>query len=304
MSTVLIAGGSGLIGSRLSEALKGKGLEVLHLSRRKRPDAEFTTYQWDIDKGFVEEEAIRRADYVINVSGAGIADKPWTQKRKEAIVSSRVDGNRLLRSEFERLGHKPRAFLSSAAVGYYGGRGDEWLDETAEPDTGFYSESCIAWEESIMEMKEEAGIRTVAFRLGIVLSTQGGALEKILLPFHFFLGTYFGNGQQWYSWIHIDDVCRMFAYAMENEQMEGIYNGVSPHPVTNKKLVEELKHALDKPALVMPVPAIALRLAMGEMADVILSSARASSQKLERAGFEFGHPDLPEALKDLLEKKK
>ena len=239
---------------------------------------------------------------MVNLAGAGIADKPWTNARKRLIIDSRVDSTQLLLSAFKRLRHFPKAYLSSAAIGYYGDRGNEWLDESAAPGHGFLPESCIAWEEAIGEVAQ-AGVRTVAVRVGIVLSTRGGAMEKMLLPFQLRLGAYSGDGSQWYSWIHIDDLCRMFIKAMEDEDMQGAYNGVAPHPVTNKELAVAMKNALGKPALTLPAPALALRLAMGEMADVVLSSARVRSEKIEATGFEYAFPTLSEALPDLLRRR-
>lgn len=302
MSNILIAGGSGLIGQRLSELLAERGHTVAHLSRSKPDNSPYPVFQWNPAQREIEAEAIRQADYVINLAGAGIADKPWTAARKELIIRSRTDSARLLRESFTRFDHQPKAYISASAIGYYGNRGEEWLDETAAPGSGFLAESTVAWEKSIAEVAQ-SGIRTAALRIGIVLSTQGGAMEKMLLPFSFGLGTYFGDGSQWYSWIHIDDLCQMFVKALEDDTMQGFYNGVAPEPVTNKELVGQMKTALGKPGLILPAPAIALRLAMGEMADVILSSARVSSRKIEAAGFAFRFPRLLPALKDLLERK-
>ncbi len=302
MPTVLIAGGSGLIGRRLSAILKEKGYEVLHLSRRRRTDAAYPTYQWDVAAQSIDPEAVERADYVINLAGAGIADRPWTSARKKLIVESRTASARLLLSAFRAQGHWPKAYIGIAAIGYYGSRADEVLEENAPPGSGFLAESCVAWENAIAGLAA-SGIRTVAIRAGIVLSTRGGALEKIMMPFHFFVGSYFGDGSQWYSWIHIDDLCNMFVKAIEDEQMQGVYNGVAPQPVPNKELVEQLRQAMGKPALLAPVPAFALRLAMGEMAETILSSVRVSSRKIQEAGFAFRFPNLPEALADLLRRK-
>lgn len=302
MSNILIAGGSGLIGQRLSKLLAERGHAVAHLSRSKPGNSPYPVFQWDPAQGEIEAEAIRQADYVINLAGAGIADKPWTAARKELIIRSRTDSARLLQESFTRFDHQPKAYISASAIGYYGNRGDEWLDETAAPGSGFLAESSVAWEKSIAKVAQ-SGIRTAALRIGIVLSTQGGAMEKMLLPFNFGLGTYFGDGSQWYSWIHIDDLCQMFVKVLEDDAMQGFYNGVAPEPVTNKELVAQMKTALGKPGLILPAPAIALRLAMGEMADVILSSARVSSRKIETAGFAFRFPRLLPALKDLLERK-
>lgn len=302
MPTVLIPGGTGLIGHRLSQILKEKDYEVLHLSRKRRPDAEFETFQWDVEAGTIDDEAVRRADYVINLAGAGIADKRWSPSRKQVIIDSRVKSARLLLATFKKLEKSPQAYLSAAGIGYYGDRGDEWMRESAEPGEGFLPESCQVWESAAREVAE-AGIRTVILRTGIVLSTRGGALEKILVSYNFYTGAYFGDGSQWYSWIHIDDICRMYLYALRNEQLKGVYNGVAPNPVPNKQLAETIGEALDKPSLIVPAPAFALRLAFGEMADTILDSTRVSSEKIEQAGFIFQHPNLKGALRDLLKRE-
>jgi hypothetical protein len=285
---------------RLSYLLKEKNFNVIHLSRRANPRAEFPAFEWDIRRFFAEPDAIEKADYILNLSGAGVADKRWTDARKKIIIDSRVNSTRLLKSMIEKKREPLKAYVSASAIGYYGNRGDAWLKETDPPgDQGFLPESVAGWEEAITGV-EATGTRTVALRVGLVLSTKGGALQKMMLPFKFFNATYFGDGEQWYSWIHIDDVCRMFIEAIENEKLAGVYNAVAPNPVTNKDLVIQLKKALGKPALLMPAPASVLRLAMGEMADMILDSARVSSEKIQQAGFQFRFPQLRPALDDLL----
>jgi uncharacterized protein (TIGR01777 family) len=192
-------------------------------------------------------------------------------------------------------------YCSATAIGYYGHKGDELVDETAPPGTkGFLPESCIQWENAFHEVNEP-GLRTVALRVGIVLSSKGGALEKLVLPFKFFMGNWLGSGKQWYSWIHIDDLCKMFIHAIENESMNGIYNAVAPNPETNRDLTYTIKKVLDKPVIMAPVPEFAMRLGMGEMADMVLDSAKISSKKIESAGFKFEYPELEGALKDLLQ---
>lgn len=299
MAKILIAGGSGMIGQRLSEILEEKGHEPMHLSRGPGSGSRYLTFTWDPAQQQIEEKAILEADYVVNLAGAGIADSRWTASRKKLIIDSRVDGNRLLRQSFEKLQKWPKAYLSSAAIGYYGDRGEEWLSETAKPGTGFLSESCKAWEQAIQTIAN-AEVRTVAFRIGIVLSEKGGALQKMLLPLKFGLSSYFGNGKQWYSWIHIDDVCRMFIEGIENEGLNGTYNAVAPNPVRNKALADTLVDLVPHAAVALPAPEFALRLAMGEMADVVLTSSRVRSEKIQEAGFKFEFPELEDALKDLM----
>ncbi len=302
MSTVLIAGGTGLIGSRLRVLLKERNHEVLILSRKKRKDADYQYFQWDIDQQFIEEEAIQKADYIINLAGAGIADGLWTKSRKQLIINSRVKTNNLLLAYSQKV-KTPKAFVAASAIGFYGEQGDQLVDENSAPPTdGFLSTSTQAWEKSIDNIAK-TGIRTVKIRIGIVLSKQGGALAKMLPSFKVGIGTYFGDGSQYYSWIHIDDLCRIFIQAIENEQLAGTYNGVAPHPVTNKVLTKSIKQALSSSALIVPAPSIALRLAMGEMADVVLTSTRVSADKILETGFNFQFPEIIPALKDIIDRK-
>ncbi len=301
MATILIGGGSGMIGMRLSELLVADGYEVLHLSRRRRPDAPYPTYQWDAQEGQIDEEAVRRADYVVNLAGAGIADQRWTDRRKKVIIDSRVGTTHLLLRAFERYDSRPRAFLSSAGIGIYGDRGDEKLTEDAPPGEGFLPKSCLAWEAAAHDVAQ-SGIRTVIFRQGMVLSTTDGALPRIGAPVNFFIAPYFGNGQHWYSWIHIDDVCRCFIRAIDDEAMSGVYNTVSPNPIRNIDFMRQVVKARNKPALLAPVPAFGLRLVFGEMSHTILDSVRVIPRRLEDTGFHFEFPELLPALRDLYER--
>lgn len=296
---VLIAGGSGLVGKRLSELLSEKGYTVSWLSRRASKSGRFPAYQWDLKSGSIDEEAIKNAEYVINLAGTPIADKPWTNKRKNEIIESRTESIRVLNQYFKKIKY-PKAYCSATAIGIYGDQGETWVDETTPPGTkGFLPESCIAWENAYHEINSP-DMRSVALRVGIVLSEKGGALEKIAMPFKFFVAGWLGSGKQWYSWIHIDDMCRMFIHAIENDNMKGIYNAVAPNPVTNKTLVQAIKQVLKKPAIMAPVPEFALRMMMGEMADMVLDSSKISSKKIEESGFEFQFPELEGALEDLL----
>jgi len=302
MYTILIAGGTGLIGRHLSKMLTDQGHTVHLLSRTADPDATYKTFVWDTMKGEIEEAALSSADFVINFAGAGIADKRWTDSRKKLIIESRVKGNELFA---EMLPKHPnvKAYISASAIGYYGDRGTEPLSESAAAGKdGFLSESVVAWENAI-EKVAATGLRTITIRIGIVLSTKGGALEKLLLPFNFWLGVYFGNGEQIYSWVHIEDLCRMFIMAIENEGMKGVFNGVAPHPVTNKEFTEITAKALDKSALLVPSPSFVMRLAMGEMADVVLSGSNVLSEKVEAEGFNFQYTTLKPALEDILTRK-
>lgn len=299
MTTILIGGGSGLIGMRLSEILTKKGYQVLHLSRTPKTNALYPTYVWDIEKGTIEEEALQKADYLINLAGTGIADERWTSERKNLIISSRVNSTRTFKKYIETAPGKYKAFISASAIGYYGNRGDEILTETSSPGTsGFLAKSVIEWENAIQEIVH-TGIRTVTLRIGLVLSTQGGALPKIALPAKLGVGSYFGDGRQWYAWIHIEDLCAVFLNAIENERLEGIYNAVAPEPVRNKEFAVQMGQALRKKLLLISAPVFALRAGLGEMADAVLGSARIHPTRLEASGFVFQFRSLVAALQDL-----
>lgn len=302
MPTVLIGGGTGLIGMHLSKLLKQKGYEVIFLSRKKDLNGPFPRYAWNLTTGEIDNEAILKADYVINLAGAGIADKRWTVSRKKTIIESRVKSMQLLKTAFIKLNKRPKAFIAASATGFYGDRGDEWLNEMAPPGEGFLSESTREWENSTREM-EPLGLRLITIRIGIVLSTKGGALPKLVFPQKFWIGSYFSNGKTFYPWIHIEDLCNIFIKSMEDERMSGIFNGVAPNPVTNIELTKAIATILNKKVLMMPVPASLLRFGMGEMADVVLTSTRVSAEKIKNKGFEFQFPELIPALKDLFARK-
>lgn len=300
MTKVLIAGGRGLIGMRLSGLLKAQGYEVAHLSRQARAGGPYPTYAWNPAAGTVDAEAVRGADYIINLAGEGIADRPWTEARKAALIGSRTDSARTLLRACMETGWKPKAYLAASAIGYYGDRGEERLPETAGVGQGFMADTCAAWEAATEEVRAALGVRAFVLRIGIVLSSQGGALAKMIPPAKLLVSPYFGDGRQWYAWIHIDDVCGIFMRAITEERWAGVYNGVAPEPVRNAGLARALPAALGRPAVSFPTPAFALRLAMGEMADVILNSNRCVPERLLEAGYVFQHPKLDGALRDVV----
>ncbi len=298
--TVLVAGGSGFIGSRLVEMLQAEGHRVRLLTRTPRAEHHFG---WDPAAGRIADEAVQGADVVINLAGAGIADRRWTPERKKLIVSSRVDSARVLGQAFRRLQYLPQVYLAASAIGYYGNSGERLMTENDPPaDQGFLSTSTVAWEQAT-ETLAAMGIRTVTLRIGIVLEQSGGALREIIRPLRWGIGAYFGNGQAWYSWIHRDDVCRMFLWAMDTTRAEGIYNAAAPNPVRNRELVRATARAMGRRALLMPAPVLALRMLLGEMADVVLHSTRVSADKIRQEGFSFQFPTLEEALADIFRSK-
>jgi uncharacterized protein (TIGR01777 family) len=300
---VLISGAAGLVGQSLCKMLEQKGYEPIILSRKKNTNGPFKTIVWDIEKQQIgETEESIEADYIIHLAGAGIADKKWNKQRKSEIISSRVDGAALLAKLISGMKIKPKAYISAAAIGIYGNRGDEALEENSairKESTEFLVQSCIAWEDSAHKISE-MGIRTALMRIGIVLSTKGGALTKMLPSYKFCTGAYFGNGQQYFSWIHIEDLCRAFIFMIENETCSAAYNATAPNPERNKVFAKKIAEAKKQTALLLPVPAFTLKMAMGEMSAIVLDSARVYPSRLLEAGFEFKCPDLKLAIEDLL----
>ncbi|WP_224999885.1 TIGR01777 family oxidoreductase [Cesiribacter sp. SM1] len=297
---VVISGGSGLIGSHLSRLLLKEGYQVAHLSRSIREDKSIKHYLWDVEQGKIEEGALAGADYVINLAGASLADHRWSAPYKQTVIRSRTASTELLVRELARLKIKPRAFISASAIGYYGGdRGDELLREQSGAGQDFMASVCRAWENAA-EGVEEEGVRLVVLRIGVVLSPDGGALKQLMLPFRLGLGAPLGNGRQYMSWIHIDDLCQVILTAMRDDKMQGAYNAVAPEPVTNAHFSEVLAAALDKPYFLPSVPGKLMKLALGERAVVVLGSAKVSADKLLKAGYTFRYQELEPALQQLL----
>jgi len=299
--TILIGGGTGLVGSRLAEMLAERGDTVRILSRHQEQVANYEAFAWDMRKKSIDTAAFKGTTHVVNLAGAGIADGRWTDARKKEIISSREQSTTLLAKGIKELGNEVEAFISASAIGYYGNRGDSWMDEQAGPGDGFLSESTVAWKRSILAAAKMTGVRNCYLRTGIALSPKGGALEKMLQPAKFGVSGYFGNGQQWYSWIHLDDLARIYMAAIDDVTYSGAVNATSPIPVRNKHLAKVLAKAVDNPALALPVPSFALKLVFGEMSHTILDSCRVSAQKLvDELGFTFEFPDVEVALGDLL----
>jgi uncharacterized protein (TIGR01777 family) len=287
----------------LSKLLKSEGYEVIHLSRKENLQAKFPAYKWDLKAKTIDERALEKADFIINLAGAGIADARWTDARKKLIIDSRVNSTLLLRDYIQKGIANPKAYISASAIGYYGDTKENEVDETAAPSPGeFLSDSTVLWEKSIDKVAE-TNTRTVTMRIGIVFSTKGGALEKMLISFNFLQGAYFGDGQMWTSWVHIEDLCRMFQLAMENPAMQGVYNAAAPNPARNKEIIEGIKEAKNSWAVLIPVPAAGLKLLMGEMSQAVLRGTKVSVEKIKKAGFTFNFPELVPALKDILKRK-
>ncbi|MCF8239588.1 MAG: TIGR01777 family oxidoreductase [Saprospiraceae bacterium] len=299
MATVLVAGGTGMIGRHWIATQGYLFDEVRLLSRSPGRQGTVIKYAWDPAAGTYDPEAFRSVDYIINLAGAGIADERWTEDRKRLIVSSREDSARTLLKALQETGAKPAMILSASATGYYGDRGAEWVDENAEPGHGFLSTTTQAWEAASMTFKA-AGHPLAVLRIGIVLSNEGGALPKLKMPLKVGMANYFGDGQQYMPWIHIDDITSLMTWILQGKN-DGVWNGVAPEPVTSKQMATALKKAFGG-WLVAPVPAAVLRLLLGEMSDTVLTGARVSAEKVVKAGFGFRYSDLDQALLDLKSK--
>jgi uncharacterized protein (TIGR01777 family) len=297
---VLITGGTGLVGKRLTEFLLNEGYQVSYLSRNKEPIDRVKVYVWDVENGHMESGAIEEADYIIHLAGAGVADKRWNKSRKQEILESRTKSADLLFKKLQQSTHHVKAVLAASAIGYYGyDTGEELITEESPAGDDFLADVCQQWEFSVGQIRQ-IGIRTVSFRIGIVLSPHGGALAKLMQTINVGAGAPLGTGKQYFSWIHIDDVCRAFIHAMHNNQIEGVYNLTAPNPVTNEELTKESAAVLNKPLLLPNVPAFALKLGMGEMANAVLGGSKVSSKKLLATGLSFQFPELRPALEDLL----
>lgn len=295
---VLIAGGSGLVGKRLCELLYREGYEVSILSRSNKSIDNVNVIKWDPYHGKLDESAFE-SDHLINLAGAGIADRPWSKSRKKELVDSRIISTNFLHEEFSKKKVKLKSYVGASAIGYYGEGADTLQHEDDDPAyESFMTKLCADWED-VHQKFDSLTDQVSILRIGIVLSTLGGAYPKMRLTFKLGVGSYFGSGQQYYSWIHIDDLAKMFIHLIGESQQGSTYNAVSPNPATNKGLVTSIKEALNISALIVPAPAFVLKLMMGQLSRVILNSNRVSSSKIEGAGYKFEFPELAKAIQDI-----
>jgi uncharacterized protein (TIGR01777 family) len=293
---VLISGATGLLGSALIPELEGGGHRVILLSRSRSSG---DTIHWDPSSGTLDPSRLEGVDAVVHLAGESIAEGRWTPEKKRRIAESRRQGTRLLAETLAGLPGPPEVMVSASAVGYYGDRGNELLREESEPGSDFLAEVCKAWE-AAADPAREAGIRVVHPRMGIVLSTKGGALGRTLPVFKLGVGGRIGSGRQWWSWVTLDDVAGAIIHALTERSVEGPVNVGSPNPLTNAEYTKVLGRVLNRPA-VFPLPAPAARLVLGEVADaLLLASQRVEPAKLKETGYEFRHPELGGALRHLL----
>lgn len=305
MATVLITGGTGTIGKALTDYLVNRNYQVIVLSRKlqKSTNPNISYALWDVEKQTIDIDAIKAADYIIHLAGAGVADKRWTAKRKQEILQSRTQSSALLASALKNNPHHVKAVISASAIGWYGPDTNLSImhpfTEDAPSSLDFLGTTCKAWEESLKPI-EEQNIRVVKLRTGIVLTTAGGALPEFMKPAKLGFATIMGNGKQFVSWIDIEDLVRMYVFAIENDSINGAFNAVAPNAITNKELMISLTRKIrGKFYMTMHIPAFALKLLLGEMSIEILKSTRVSAAKIQNTGFTFLFPSFTAVLDKL-----
>jgi len=296
---IVVSGASGLVGKALCASLKSDRHEVVRLVRR--PASSAGEIEWYPDQGRLDERQLSGIDVAVHLAGENIAAGRWNAARKKLILESRVEGTRLLAEALARVEEGPRVLVSASAIGFYGDRGDDWLAEDSPRGEGFLAEVCAAWE-AAADPARNAGIRVVHPRIGVVLSPDGGALAKMLLPFKLGLGGPIGSGRNWMSWISIDDLVGVIRHTIDTASLEGPVNAVAPEPETFVDFARTLGRVLSRPAF-LPMPALAARLALGQMADeLLLASTRVKATKVMSAGFTFRHAALESAFRAVLGK--
>ncbi len=300
---VLISGGSGFIGKNLTNLLIANGYSVSILSRSDRQNtADISFFKWDITKQFIEEEAVTKADYIIHLAGENIAEKPWTAKRKEEILQSREQSIQLIYDVLKKHNKKLDAFVSASGVGIYGAiNGEGICTENTAPENDFLGSTCQKWE-AAADTIEDFQIRVVKIRTGLVLGKEDGFLKKLTPIFKMRLGSALGSGKQYMPWIHVDDLCAIYLEAIKNQNMNGAYNAAIFDNTSNAVFSKTLAKVYGYSIWLPNVPGFLIKIALGEMAQIILKGRRVSSQKIEQTGFKFQYTNLEQALRNCLEK--
>jgi uncharacterized protein len=300
--SVLITGGSGLIGRHLSSLLLSKGYKVSHLSRTEKSQTDIQVFKWDPDKRYLDPEALNEIQYLVHLAGANIGEKRWTNARKMKIIQSRVDSAKFL---FEKIKDNPgslKAFISASATGYYGSVTSEKIfNEEDPPGTDFLCNTCRQWEEAA-DLFAGLGIRTVKLRTGVVLEKKDSALTKMMAPARFGFLVRTGSGMQYMPWIHIKDLCNIYLKAIEDSTMNGVYNAVVPQHITHNEFIGTLAKTMNKAVFPVNVPSFLLKAALGEMSELVLKGSKVSSEKIVRSGYKFLHPDLEIAIENIIGK--
>lgn len=289
-----------MIGRHLSAMLSEEGHEVIWLSRTQGHSDPYEVVRWDVNSAQLDPAHLEGLKAVVHLAGAGVADKRWTASRKKEILESRTASTSLLVKALSNVKKKPEVFVSASGIGYYGlDTGDTVVDEASPAGDDFLANVVKHWEAASEEVAS-LGIRRVVVRIGVVLSDEGGALKELTAPIKWGVGAALGGGRQWMSWIHIDDLCRVFASAVDNAGFQGIINAVGPAPVTNAELTKAAAGVLKRPLWLPNVPPFVLRILVGEMAGMVLGGNKVSASRLQSVGFSYRFPELGKALKDLL----
>ena len=297
MLSILIAGGSGLIGSSITPILERRNYRVTLLSRN--PGLDPNAFYWDPEQNLVDKKTFENNDVIINLAGTSIAGKRWTQSRKQEILQSRLRSTALLHQALTTYSHTVKLYINASAIGIYGDAGDALVDETAPTGLKFLSGTCRQWEAAALKISE-TGIRTTVLRFGHVLAPRGGMLVELLKPLRMGILPVFGSGQQYQSWIHFEDIGNIICHLIENNIPGGIYNAVAPEPVQHSVFMQQLGAKSNKSFLKVKLPAPLLHLILGEMSTLLLDSARVSSEKIRATGFKFDYTSLGMALNNLL----
>ncbi len=298
--SVLITGGSGLVGKYLTSLLLSEGYNVSHLSGKTNQFGRVRVFRWDPEREIIDPLVFDGVDYIIHLAGAGIGSKRWTKTRKKEITDSRVASAKLLYKSVRDNNIKPKAFISASAIGYYGSiTTDSIFTEEDLASEDFLGTTCRLWEEAA-DLFSNLGIRTVKIRSGVVLEKSDSALSKLMQPASFGFLVQTGSGRQYMPWIHIADICNIYLKSIRDEEMSGAYNAVSPYHVTHGDFIRTLGKVMKRPVLPVPVPSFMIRAALGERSDVILKGSRISSDKIRYAGYRFIFNDLENALRDII----
>lgn len=299
MTKVLITGGSGLLGKAISNILLKNNYEVIWLSREPGQYNNIKKYKWDVEKQYIDEAAFKNLEHIIHLAGAGIADKKWTEAYKKEIINSRIQSSKLIYEYITKLNIPIKTFLGASAVGYYGAiQSDKLITEEENPYNDFLAQACIAWEDSYKPFMN-AGIRTPIIRIGVILSTNGGAYKKMIPPFKFNLGCSLGNGKQYLPWIHINDVANIFVYVLKDVNLKETYNAVGTELVTMNTFTSQLAKSISRLKFLPKVPAFILKLVMGESHLMVTEGLKISNKKIKNTGFEFEFEKLSDALNNL-----
>lgn len=297
---ILITGGTGMIGKAIAKTLQNKNHEVCFLGRKAGLSDGIKVFCWDLKKKFIEETAFENVDFIIHLAGANLSAKKWTSDFKKEIYDSRIKGTQTLIYHLKKTPNQVKGVICASAIGFYGNRKDEFLDENSSSENDFLAKVCKDWEIENQRFADELNLRTTILRIGIVLAKQGGALPKMMQPTRWGFGSALGSGKQWMSWIHLEDLANLFAYCIENQSIKGRFNAVSTFPVQNEMMMKSIAQEMKKPFFMPNVPAFVLKKILGQKACLVLFSQKVSNKKIKDGGFQFQFDDLEKAFSDLL----